>query len=630
VADLLAPRDGAGRPWDPLLGAAPAADLAVIGPDPASDAGSGSDPDPDPEPDRAAAARRTSAADSRTEDPSTDDAASRRTAPQRAVGTADDGDWLAGLAEQVQYPTRMARRRASQAAQVSGRWDPDPKVTGPLLEHVEAELERLFQRPWDDLPGSTPGPPAAGPQVPEPPVTLRIDPETAEPPASEPPASVPAGQPPASEPPASEPPAGPIPEPALTPAPVSAPSRPAGTVRRPGDLFPDGGEGDRRRFGRLSGLVAALVVVLLVAGVGAVVLDRRDAGSDRPPAAPGGVPSQRLLAVSLADGGQIIGLSLLAAGPGGAQQVLVPSRLLLDVPGAGRIPVAQSLAIGPSAPGAAVADALGVRVAGSWVLDVGALAGLVDRLGGVTVKVDVDVPVSAKVGAAILVPAGDRRRLTGKQAVAYAALIVGEEPEAARLARQERVLTAVLAGLPAADGPRRALLAGLPGAPQGPALGTVVTITGALRGVAAGGSLPSTVLPVSEIDSGGAVAAYGLDTDGAARLTRSRLSGAAIAEPPGGRVRVLVQNGVGAPGLGQAARAQLVAAGLRYVGGGNVAGFGVRQTVVLLPDASSAQRARGAAVARALGLGQGSLRITDSAPTVADVVVVLGQDYRPS
>jgi hypothetical protein len=161
-------------------------------------------------------------------------------------------------------------------------------------------------------------------------------------------------------------------------------------------------------------------------------------------------------------------------------------------------------------------------------------------------------------------------------------------------------------------------------------LGTVVTITGALRGVAAGGSLPSTVLPVSEIDSGGAVAAYGLDTDGAARLTRSRLGGAAIAEPPGGRVRVLVQNGVGAPGLGQAARAQLVAAGLRYVGGGNVAGFGVRQTVVLLPDASSAQRARGAAVARALGLGQGSLRITDSAPTVADVVVVLGQDYRPS
>jgi hypothetical protein len=34
------------------------------------------------------------------------------------------------------------------------------------------------------------------------------------------------------------------------------------------------------------------------------------------------------------------------------------------------------------------------------------------------------------------------------------------------------------------------------------------------------------------------------------------------------------------------------------------------------------------AVARALGLGESSLRISESAPTVADIVVILGADYR--
>ncbi len=547
MADLLAPRGGAGRPWDPLL-----------------------EPGRDPEPDRAAVAGRTSAADSSTEAPT------------------GGQDWLTDLVDQVPYPTRMARRRALQNAQPPGGWEPDPKVTGLVLEHVEAELDRLFQRPWDEAPGS--------PQVAPAPVA--------------PPQVAPAQ---------------------VRPTQVAAPAPQTGAVRRPGsDLFPDGGAARQHRPGRLRGALAALVAVLLVAGVAAVVVIRRGAGPAPAPARSSSVPAQQLLAVSLAVDGQITGVSLLAAGPGGAQQVLVPGRLLLDVPGAGRIPVARSLAVGSSAPGAAVADALGVRVSAAWVLDVGALASLVDRLGGVTVDVDVDVPVSAKAGSAIMVPAGDRRRLTGKPAAAYAGLIVGEEPEAARLARQERVLTAVLAGLPAPDAARRALLAGLAGAPRGAALSTVVAVTGALREPAASGSLPSTVLPVNEIDSGGAVTAYGLDAEGAARLTRSRLAGAAIAEPVGGRVRVLVQNGVGTPGLGEAARAQLVAAGLRYVGGGNVTGFGVRQTVVLLADGGSAERARGAAVARALGLGEGSLRITDSAPTVADVVVVLGADYRPA
>jgi hypothetical protein len=326
---------------------------------------------------------------------------------------------------------------------------------------------------------------------------------------------------------------------------------------------------------------------------------------------------------------QITGISLLASGADTApQQVLVPSRLLLDVPGAGRLPVAQSLAPGPSAPGAAVADALDIRVVGTWQLPESALATLVDSVGGITVDVDADVRTGkGGDGAAILVPQGPDRKLTGTQAAAYARLLVDDEPEAARLARQEQVVTAVLAALPQDPVQRRAFVVGLPGAPTGRVLDTVVSVTGALHDPAAKGALASTVLPVRDIDTGGEVTAYGLDSAAAAELVQARLPGAVVPVPAGGRLRVLVQNGDGAPGLGDAARSKLVAAGLKYLGGGNVTGFGVKETVVLLPDGSSTSRAQGASVLAALGLPESALRISSSAPTVADVVVVLGADF---
>ncbi|GMA85696.1 hypothetical protein GCM10025868_09460 [Angustibacter aerolatus] len=48
---------------------------------------------------------------------------------------------------------------------------------------------------------------------------------------------------------------------------------------------------------------------------------------------------------------------------------------------------------------------------------------------------------------------------------------------------------------------------------------------------------------------------------------------------------------------------------------------------MLIGDGTSASRRRGLAVATALGLPRTSLRISESAPTVADVVVVLGADF---
>jgi hypothetical protein len=404
--------------------------------------------------------------------------------------------------------------------------------------------------------------------------------------------------------------------------------------------------------------VALAVAALLVIGAGVAVALNRN-GPDVPAAPTTSVAPQQAIVVAFAlsaqaandargpvsrgaakkkgatpsatavraQAGDVTGLSLLAVGGGSAQQVLVPSRLLLDVPGAGRVPLARSLAGSPDAPGQAITDALEVRVDATWTLDSRALAALVDRVGGVVVDVDVDVTKGTQVGAAVQVAAGPAQKLAGAQAARFAQFLGPDEPEAARLARQEQVLRAVLSALPDDPATIRTVLGDLPGAPTGAALDAVARVVSASRLAAVSDELASTVLPVREIDAGGDVVAYGLDDKATAELVATRLVGARLPVAAVGHVRVLVQNGVGAPGLGDTARSALLAAGLRYVGGGNLPGFGQKETVVLLRDASSASRQRGMAVAHALGLGESSLRISETAPTVADIVVILGADY---
>jgi hypothetical protein len=90
---------------------------------------------------------------------------------------------------------------------------------------------------------------------------------------------------------------------------------------------------------------------------------------------------------------------------------------------------------------------------------------------------------------------------------------------------------------------------------------------------------------------------------------------------------VLVQNGVGTPGLGEQARHLLVDAGMRFVSGGNAATLGRDKTVVAIPSDGQRDRERGAAVAKALGLPDDAIAVGKDQPTLADVVVVLGEDF---
>lgn len=63
-----------------------------------------------------------------------------------SISIADVPEWVLARVDQVQYPTRMARRRALEAAQITDGWRPDPSITRPLLGRVEDELARLLDR----------------------------------------------------------------------------------------------------------------------------------------------------------------------------------------------------------------------------------------------------------------------------------------------------------------------------------------------------------------------------------------------------------------------------------------------------------------------------------------------------
>jgi hypothetical protein len=75
-------------------------------------------------------------------------------------------------------------------------------------------------------------------------------------------------------------------------------------------------------------------------------------------------------------------------------------------------------------------------------------------------------------------------------------------------------------------------------------------------------------------------------------------------------------------------RAKLVKAGLVFVGSSNASRFGVATTLVLVNDASTEAVALGQRVAKALGVPATAVQTTRSPTSVADVVVVVGADYK--
>jgi anionic cell wall polymer biosynthesis LytR-Cps2A-Psr (LCP) family protein len=415
-------------------------------------------------------------------------------------------------------------------------------------------------------------------------------------------------------------------------APGSAPAAPGRTVvaRRDRASARAARRAAARRRNLIVGGAVAAVLVLLVGGW----LVLRGGGGNDVDTTGGGPPTQKTLLVQVTgEDGTAAASALTGVTPstGTGAVVLVPSRLLVDVAGTGDIPFGETATLPePSAPAQALTDLVGVRVDDSWVLDRTALAALVDAVGGVDAAVDVDVVETDKDGNETVVVEAGNQGLKGAAAAAYATYLAEDEPEQARLARFDDVLTGVLQAMPE---DRADVVAAL--AKTGD--GSESTLDAAaladrllqLRAAAEEDELVSDVLPVTEIDTGSDTPSYGIEPGQVAAMMRTRFP-AALQQDAGGEVlRVLVENGVGTPGLVEKARAKLVDDGYRFVNGGNAASFDFDESAVIIPDGTAKSVARGQRVARSLGLPASSVTTSDRGQTVADVIVILGKDFAP-
>jgi hypothetical protein len=496
------------------------------------------------------------------------------------------------------------------------------------------------------------GPPIDEPWAPEEsgaPVAVAAAP--AEAPAPVPaaaPAPVPAALPAAA--PAAVPAAAPVPRPVADLSPLRATVAPpfaapvgTGSAAEAAPVLPAGSsarraarEQQRRRSRRTRTVVAvAVAVVVLVALVGGYKVWRGAAGSPEP-AATATRPQTTLLLQVLDADRHSVDTVLLAhdtRSQGTGYGALVPSTLAVDSVGGagtfGSIAPGGSGAAGDNA-ATALTDLVNVTVDGSWLIDTAGLAALVDGVGGVDVDVDRDVVVKVGAGSQTLASAG-HQHLNGANAAVFATYLVAGEPEQSRLARFSAVLGALLPKLPADAGPRAQLLTGL-GAHSSSSekASSLSEFLGHLRADAVGDRLGFDTLPTHALDLGTGTPTLVIDPQAAATLVSSNFSGSRPASRPGGPISAVIQNGVGTPGLVAQARTKLLVGGITYVSGGNASRFGYAKSLVLVPTSSGAEgQQKGAVVAKALGLPASDVALTDQGQTIADVVVILGADFKP-
>ena len=375
-------------------------------------------------------------------------------------------------------------------------------------------------------------------------------------------------------------------------------------------------------------LLAGVVVIGLLVAAGAAWVARGGPAAPAP-AAPPAAPASVTLLVGVTGDDGLTSVALLGADASTAVSLLLPGDVLVDDGAAGLTRLSDPEAVAPDDTGDAVADALGVRVDGAWILTSAGLAGLVDAAGGVRVDVD-----RATTAGAVEVPAGPGR-LTGAQAAVHVTSMPAGEPVQARLSRFQAVLAGVLAGLPAAPDRLAAVLTGL-GAQSSASLpgDRIAALLGAVRAAGGGGPLAGTVVPLRPVEAtAGLAAAQAVDTVAARALTGRLLPDAVVAASTAPAARVV--DGVGRPGLADAAWSRLRAAGL----GGRPPGpppgpptappgerLDAERTTVTVAGSDEAARSTGERVAAALGVPASAVRL--GGPTDgAGVLVVLGRDF---
>ena len=375
-------------------------------------------------------------------------------------------------------------------------------------------------------------------------------------------------------------------------------------------------------------LTAIAVVAVVVVGV-LLVLWLAGRGDDTPVESEVGRTEQTVtMTLAPADGPATSGaLMINDRDNASAASVLIPSRLFVAGATPEDVPFGETVLLGDNgAPGTALADTLDVIVDDTWQVSDQMLEQLVNAIDGVLVDVDADVVD----GDTIVVRAGDAQLLNGREALAFATYLGNGEVEEARLARFSQVLDQVMQRLPTLRDELIALLTEV-NATERSTLSVEALADFALEygEVSRGGDAAYQTLPVNVVEIGGPNPALVVDDEGLARLKAGLLADSLPPDAGGDQVTVLVQNGVGTPGLEQDAGDLLRDAGYDFLNDGNANEFGREETLVLVPDSATASVTLGESVAQTLGVPDSAVQVSDQGSSLADVIVILGEDFKP-
>jgi anionic cell wall polymer biosynthesis LytR-Cps2A-Psr (LCP) family protein len=383
------------------------------------------------------------------------------------------------------------------------------------------------------------------------------------------------------------------------------------------------------------GLAGILTIVLVVAVVAAAIgfgVHRATSG----PSAPKDAETTLLISLQGSDGNAIA--SMLAAHDVRAKQgleLLLPSRLITEVCGFGTQQFGQIVGLprGDQLARRTLSQVLGgVMIDGSWTLSTSDLAKLVTAVGGVTVDVDTDVLQQQGGSTLVVVPAGKGQHLDGTRAVQYASYQAASEDATAVLSRFQAVFQAVVAALPAKTASASAVLSGSGARPTVSPDSLATLLISLARDDKVDALLPVD-LPTKTIDTGGGATSYRVDPGEVTKLVHSRLARSLPPTAATTRPTVLIENGAGTSGLVESACDRLLPAGYGFAGSGNAPNFNYPTSqIIVFPksDSDAVRTARvGNDIARLLKLPEGDVVSSSQGQNVADVVVILGRDYRP-
>jgi hypothetical protein len=345
-----------------------------------------------------------------------------------------------------------------------------------------------------------------------------------------------------------------------------------------------GAAGRRRRAA--AALAAVVAVAAAVYGISRLG-EAAGGGPIRPgPAAGSSTPSELLVL-------QVVGtdeplLALIGTRAGGRRPAFfsIPFDLTLTVPGQGEVTAAQVADLDAETVRVAVSNTFGVWAGHVAVLGLDGLSAVVDRGDGLRVQVP----------GFYVTPAGNLgpgpTRLSGVQVAALLELDEGGGEarwgSVVQALLQERVLVGEedLTAYDSLAGVRRVLLGA-----RGAAAAAFPTTSVA-------GSVTVPLQP--ELD----------------RAVAQRFG---FGKP----VPVIVQNGAGAPGLGQDVAAALLPLGFRVVLSQNADVFGYDRTRVIANGAAAVPDAR--RIQEALGVGR--VRVSQVPSGIGDITIIVGEDF---